>query len=93
MLMGYEAVVLENAWAKAVVLPGKGMDVVQYLFKPLDVDFTASSPWGLHPRRSGRFLEEYEGGWQLIFPNGGTPSRYRGAEWEQHDEVSNRQWT
>ncbi|MCY0899836.1 MAG: DUF4432 family protein [Firmicutes bacterium] len=91
-IAGYRAIVMENAVLRVVMLPDKGMDIVELLYKPRDVDFTASTPWGLSPPDSGNFLDRYEGGFQIIFPNGGLPSEYRGAPLGQHDEVALSAW-
>ncbi len=92
-LQGYEGLILENRWLQIWVLPGKGSDVVQFLYKPADVDFTWSTAWGLRRRRDGlNFLDQYEGGWQEVFPNGGTVADYQGAPLAQHDEVARLPW-
>ena len=93
-VFGYDALILENRWLSVWILPGKGSDVVQFLYKPQDVDFTWSTVWGLRPETPGAgFQDQYEGGWQEIFPNGGIPSLYRGASLNQHDEVARLPWT
>jgi hypothetical protein len=38
------------------------------------------------------FLEQYSGGWQEVFPNGGAPSDHAGAAFGQHDDVANLPW-
>ncbi len=92
-LKGYQGLILENRWLQIWVLPGKGSDIVQFLYKPADVDFTWSAAWGLRPRREGlSFLDQYEGGWQEVFPNGGTLADYQGAPLDQHDEVAGLPW-
>lgn len=93
-IQGYDAVVLENASLRATVLAGKGTDVVEFLYKPADLDFTWGTVWGLRPRGAAQgFIANYEGGWQEIFPNGGTPSEYRGASLDQHDEAAMLPWS
>jgi hypothetical protein len=60
------------------------------------------SPWGLKKPGKGvvssgasteaAWLEHYEGGWQLIFPNGGDECRYNGATLNFHGEASGLPW-
>ncbi len=90
---GYEAVSMENAQLRVVVLPGKGTDIVEFLHKPTDCDFTWGTAWGLRRKGSSEgFILNYEGGWQEIFPNGGTPCQFNGAQLEQHDEAALLAW-
>ena len=64
----------------------------------MDVLFKA--PWGLQPPgsppREGAdghaFLENYEGGWQELFPNCNDPCEYRGVELPFHGEVATVPW-
>src|SRR5262249_4837429 len=71
------------------------------------IDVLWKSPWGL-PAPGGvhsatdsaaAWLEAYEGGWQEIFPNGGTGNPYRGGEpnfprepplaaWDSHNRTT-----
>ncbi len=94
VLHGYDAVLMENRRLAIWVLPGKGSDIVQFLYKPRDVDVTWSTVWGLRQNAgvSRDFVGQYEGGWQEIFPNGGMPSDYQGARLGQHDEVARLPW-
>ncbi len=95
-LAEYRAVVLENRWLRVTLLADKGGDVIEFLYKPLDVDAMFRRPGGLrHPSRwipsnasaHGHFFDSYAGGWQLIFPAAGPPSGYAGAEFGQHGEA------
>ncbi|MFG3441496.1 DUF4432 family protein [Nonomuraea sp. NPDC047897] len=101
VLDGLRAVVLENERLRVTVVPGKGGDVVEFLDKRSDTDFVWLSPQGLrdpagHLRGAGDdvalFTDDYEGGWQECFPNGGAPSEYRGARLAQHGEVAGLPW-
>lgn len=98
---GYEALVLENQLLRVTVLVGKGADIIEFLHKPTDVDFTSWTPQGLRPPYSmpstaptprSTFFDIYEGGWQEVFPNGGPPTIFHGAEIGQHGEVSMCPW-
>lgn len=44
------------------------------------------------PDNRAAFRENYPGGWQEIFPNGGMPSSLDGADHGQHGEVFNVPW-
>jgi hypothetical protein len=94
------AIVLENDLISTTVLPTKGADIYELISKPDDVDVLWKSPWGLRPPESvhsavdsgAAWLEAYEGGWQEIFPNGGTANTYRGVELNFHGEASLAVW-
>ncbi len=60
------------------------------------IDVLFHAPWGLAaarlaaPRgqRRARFLENYGGGWQELFPSAGDPCTYRGRPIPFHGEVA-----
>lgn len=92
---------MENDLVKIVVLPGKGTDIIEFVYKPLDMDFLWHSFNGLKnpadfaascEQPGGSFLDLYEGGWQELFPNIGGPREYRGAQIGVHGEVCNLPW-
>lgn len=100
--MGYEALTLQNESLRITVLPGKGTDIIEFLYKPLDVDFLWLSYPGLRHRQlspehrpdaHSSFLDSYPGGWQEILPNFGDPCQYKGAALGLHDEVSLLPWS
>jgi len=100
-IAGVRAVVLENELLRVTVLAGLGSDVIEFCYKPRDLDATWLSPGGLRDPRQmagaaaddvSAFLDHYRGGWQEVLPNGGAPSRYRGAALAQHAEVSGLPW-
>jgi len=79
-LRGFEALTLENRWLRVTLLPEKGSDIVEFLYKPLDIDVLWRAPSGfwtqekLYPAdltTRGSFIDYYPGGWQEILPNGG----------------------
>lgn len=98
-ISGTRAAVLENELLRVTVLAGLGADIVEFCHKPTDLNAT----W-LHPRAPSAssaasaadglaaFTDRFRGGWQEVLPNGGAPSRYRGAELAQHGEVANLAW-
>lgn len=94
-LCGWSAAMLENEHLRVTLLAGKGGDVVEFLHKPTDTDFCHFTAMGLRRQdevRGRPFLDQYEGGWQEIFPHGGAPGEYRGVWSDQHAEVSLLPW-
>jgi hypothetical protein len=97
---GVPALILENELILVTVLPGKGADISALVSKPDGIDVLWKSPWGLQPPggvhsaadSATAWLEAYEGGWQEIFPNGGTANLYRGVELNFHGEASLASW-
>jgi hypothetical protein len=93
--------VLENELLRIGILAGKGTDIVELNYKPRDLDFAWLAPGGVRnpntfastaPDSRAAFRENYPGGWQEIFPSGGAPSSWEGADYGQHGEVFNVPW-
>ncbi len=40
---------MENRFIRVAIAAGKGTDILEFLYKPLDVDFMWRSCTGLHP--------------------------------------------
>lgn len=92
---GHAAVVLENELLRVVVLPGKGADISQIMYKPSGIDFLMKTPSGLQPPGAAPpadFLENYEGGWQELFPNANDACTYAGQIIPFHGEVALLPW-
>lgn len=90
---GYAAVLLENEWLRLTVLTDKGCDIARCIYKQRDLPLTWSTDWGLRPKGlTTGFLENYEGGWQFVFPNGGPPCDWHGVHFEQHGDVNLLPW-
>lgn len=98
---GLRMTVMENELLRLGILAGKGTDIVEINYKPLDLDFTWLAPGGIsnpqrHPATSADpaapFLDHYPGGWQEIFPSGGAPSDFGGAQFGQHGEIYASPW-
>ena len=98
---GLRTITLENELLRILVLVDKGTDIYEFLYKPLDVDFMWRSPLPLRnpalfsptvANANGAFHDNYHGGWQEIFPTGGMPTTYKGAEFGWHGEVSLIPW-
>lgn len=99
---GAQHLSLENELLKITVLVGKGADIVEFLYKPEDIDcmwhsFTPiQNPQTYAATRAsaqGNFLALYEGGWQELFPNYGGACEYKGAEYALHGEVCTVPWS
>ena len=95
------ALILENEFISLTVLPDKGADMYRLIYKPKNIDVLAKSPTGLKDPRytittasspENIWLEHYEGGWQLLFPNGGDPCVYKNSELTFHGEASLSSW-
>jgi hypothetical protein len=97
---GLQTLILENELLRVTVLAGRGSDIVEFRYKPLDLDFLFASPNGLrNPARiipsaytDSPFLDYYQGGWNDILPNGGPGVVYQGAALGQHGEISLIPW-
>jgi Domain of unknown function (DUF4432) len=92
---GHPALWLENEYLRVSVLPEKGADVYELIYKPRGVDFLLKTPGGLRPpgaKKAKDFLENYEGGWQELFPNPGDAVAYRGKELPFHGIAALLPW-
>jgi hypothetical protein len=98
---GLRIVTLENELLRIGILASKGADVVELNYKPRDLDFVWLAPGGVRDPAAlaptpldsrAAFRDTYPGGWQEIFPSGGSPSSHDGADIPQHGEVFNLPW-
>lgn len=96
------ALTLENDLLSVTVLPGKGADIYRLEYRPAGVDVLWKALWGLREPDSGfapapnsevAWMEHYEGGWQVLFPNGGNACLYQGVEMPFHGEASTLAWS
>lgn len=77
------------------VLPAKGGDVLAARWRPGHLDLLWTTPWGVRPAGGPptaagsvtAFMEGYFGGWQTIFPNGGSSVDEHGAALGFHGEA------
>lgn len=98
--LGMRTLILENELLRVTVLVDKGSDIVEFRYKPHDLDFLFFAPPGIrNPHHGlvsapsgGPFLDFYSGGWNEILPNGGPAVTYQGAELGQHGEISLVPW-
>ena len=95
------ALVIENDVLSCTILLDKGADIYELIYKPKGIDVLWKSPWGLKeparnfysaPNSMAGWLETYAGGWQELFPNGGTANQYKGVELNYHGEASMIAW-
>lgn len=98
---GMRTLVLENEKLRMTLLLDKGSEVIECLYKPLDMDLVWLSENGVHnPMRYlstsadpvAAFVDYYSGGWQEVLPNGGPTAHYMGAMFGQHGEVAQMPW-
>uniref|UniRef100_A0A7C5VUW6 Aldose 1-epimerase n=1 Tax=Thermomicrobium roseum TaxID=500 RepID=A0A7C5VUW6_THERO len=96
-----DLIVLENQLLRIGILAGRGADIVEFLYKPCDLDFVWLHPQGIRnpatylstsPDTLATFLDAYPGGWQEILPNGGAPCSVLGAQFGLHGEVAQLPW-
>ena len=98
---GMRALIIQNEVLQIVVLPDKGSEIIQFLYKPLDVDFLWHGPNSLKnpalfvPTGSSsvsEFNDHWSGGWFEVLPNGGPACEYKGATLGFFAETINIQW-
>jgi hypothetical protein len=97
---GWPAVTLANELVAVTVLPAKGADIYSFVDVPTGTDVLFKTPWGLQPPgappREGSdgapFLENYEGGWQELFPSANEACVHRGRALPFHGEVATEAW-
>jgi hypothetical protein len=98
---GYRGVVLENSQLAVTLLPEKGGEIYEIVYKPLNFDILWKAPWGLSRPNpvlatsgdsEAAWMDAYGGGWQGIFPNGGDSCVYQGAALGFHGEASTANW-
>ena len=98
---GMRVLRIENDRLSATFLLDKGSDIYELTFKDTGIDVLWKSPWGMKTPGRGfahgadslaAWLEAYAGGWQLLFPNGGSGCTYKGAALGFHGEASMTAW-
>jgi hypothetical protein len=92
---GNSALWLENGLLRVGVLPEKGADIFEITYLPRGIQLLMQTPWGLKPPASqpqGHFLDNYEGGWQELFPSANDACEYRGRAIPFHGEVALLPW-
>jgi len=100
-LHGWTAVPPHQRPARGDGAAGKGADIYALTDLGSGIDPLFKAPWGLQPPgappRAGSegaaFLENYQGGWQELFPNTNDPAAYRGLTIPFHGEVATLPWS
>jgi hypothetical protein len=95
VIVGHPAVWIENDCLSIIVLPEKGADIYQITEKGSGINFLMQTPQGLRPpdkQPASDFLDNYEGGWQELFPNPGDEVEYKGEKLPFHGEVALLPW-
>lgn len=99
---GERALLIQNETLQIVVLVDKGAEILQFLYKPLDVDFLWRAPNRLVDRArfvpagasaSTPFFDHWTGGWFEVVPNGGPACEYKGATLGFYAETINVPWS
>jgi hypothetical protein len=86
---------MENEYLKISILPKKGADIFEFIYKPKGIDFLYKTSPGLQPPGNhppADIIENYEGGWQELFPNTGDACQYNGIDLPVHGEVALLPW-
>ncbi len=97
---GIEMLSMENKKLKVVLALGKGADIMEFLYKPMDIDCMWHSfnelKDGSHmptvAATGGSFLDSYAGGWQELCPTYGANTLYHGGEIGIHGEACLYPW-
>lgn len=94
-ISGHRAIWLDNGVLRLTLLPQKGSDLYEFIHHPSGTQFLMRTPWGLKPASPhppSDFLENYEGGWQVLFPNINDACNYRGLSIPFHGEAALLAW-
>ena len=95
------ALELENDLLSTTIIVDKGADIYRLVYKPKAIDVLWKAPCGIKESAGGfqssfssetAWLEAYAGGWQVLFPNAGFASTYKGAALCYHGETSMKAW-
>ena len=98
---GFNSLILENEKLRLLINIDKGSDIVEFLYKPYDIDFLWKSPIEMDKSKRnpvtkestiGSFLDEYEGGWQELLPSAGIPHNYNNTNMGAHGEIFSLPW-
>lgn len=97
---GWDVVRLSSADISVDVLPGKGGDILAVRDIASSVNVLWTTPWGLRSKGAvptagdslTTFIENYPGGWQTLFPNGGTATDEQGVQLGFHGEAAVVPW-
>jgi len=94
---GFKSLIIENEKIRCLILADKGTDIIEFLYKPRDIDFMWKSPLDFDQpirvpltkeERVGGFHDAYFGGWHEMLPNIYLPSNYKEASLGLHGEIT-----
>ncbi len=88
---GLRTVVMENSLLRVTVLVDRGSQIVEFRYKPLDLDLLHFNPNGWLAAQD-QFPGDYLTGWQEVLPSGGQAATWKGVEWGPHGELSQMPW-
>jgi Domain of unknown function (DUF4432) len=88
---GLRTVVLENSLLRVTVLVDRGSQIVEFRYKPLDLDLLHFNPNGWLASQED-FPGDYITGWQEVLPSAGQPASWRGVDWGPHGELNQMPW-
>ncbi|MBA7696397.1 hypothetical protein ES703_105044 [subsurface metagenome] len=98
---GWRYCEVENEKLRVSILVDKGTDIIEFLYKPKDIDFMWRSPLEVDasnknpvtkPLETGAFFDVYMGGWQEMLPNINLPTNYKNAGLGLHGEIMFLPW-
>jgi hypothetical protein len=94
-IRGHRALYLDNGLLRVSVLPGKGADIYEVIHLATGIDCLMKAPRGLQPpgeAPQAAFLDNYEGGWQELFPSGNAACEINGVQVPFHGEAALTSW-
>ena len=92
---GFRLCLLENALWRVAILPERGAEIVSALYKPRGFEVLGHLPERMAAREGfpppptpagAGFVNGYAGGWQSVFPNGGSACSHDGVAHEMMGE-------
>ena len=97
---GMRNLIIENSLLKVRINLDLGADIVEFVYKPMDIDAMWKTPLpeityrqaaGLVKPEQG-FLYYYEGGWQELFPHASRAEEAYGGNLPMHGEAWSLSW-
>ena len=96
----HTSVMLANDRIRVTLLPGLGGDIYSVVDVRTGIDVLWKTPWGLPPHGPtnagdsiAAWVNRYAGGWQVLLPSGGGPSKHGGIIHPYHGEACMRGWS
>lgn len=98
---GFRLSILENEHWRVSVMPERGAEIVSAYYKPRDFEVFGHMPERMADRHGfppsatpagSAFVNGFAGGWQSVFPNGGSACSHDGAAHEMMGEGWRLDW-